>query len=224
MVIRLFLLLSLYGLFSLSLHAQTDYDGVIIVALEVSDEEQASLCYTDLFDRVTVKKKFGFEDTLNLLADFAYEEENFDPADCFVPDLKLIFRYYTYVISMDCSKAIKYQNSAAFTPSGKRMPNDLAFTPSVYSYLSGLIRTHFPGHKANQKLVQKSLGSDYLQNDEGLDELEDMMFDDGFDEDEDDLLDLDDPGDDDLFDVEEPLFDPLDDDGDGDGDGKKRKK
>ena len=219
MVIRLFLLLSLYCLFSLPLAAQTDTDGVIVVALNVADEEQAGLCYTDLFDVVTVKLTFGFEDTLNLLADFAYEEENFDPVDCFVPDLKLIFRYYTYVVSMDCSKAIKYQNSSAFTPSGKRMPNDLAFTPSVYDYLSGLKRKHFPGHRANQQLVQKSLGSDYLKADEGLDELEDLLFDDGFEDDDTDLLDLDDPGDDDLFDEsDEPLFDPLDDE-DDDGDG-----
>ncbi|MEZ4684705.1 MAG: hypothetical protein R3B47_01115 [Bacteroidia bacterium] len=207
--------------------AQTDTDGVIVVALRVADEEQAKLCYTDLFNVKSVKKTFGFEDTLNLLADFAYEEENLDPIDCFVPDLKLVFRYYTYVISMECSKAIKYQNSSAFTPSGKRMPNDLTFTPSVYDYLSGLMRKNFPGHRADQKLVQKSLGNDYMQADDGLDELEDMLFDDDdLDDDDSDLLDLDDPGDDDLFnEPDEPLFDPLDDeddsdDDDDDGDGK----
>jgi hypothetical protein len=217
MVLRLFLLISLYGFFSLPASAQTDTDGVIVVALKVADEEQAKLCYTDLFDIKSVKKTFAFEDTLNLLADFAYEEENFDPVDCFVPNFKLIFRYYTYVISMDCSKAIKYQNSAAFTPSGKRMPNDLAFTPSVYGYLDRLIQGYFRGHRADPQLVQKSLGSDYLQADEGLDELENMLYDDDLDDGDDDLLDLDDPADDDLFNNDEPLFDPLDDDDDGDG-------
>lgn len=215
MVLRLFILLSACSLLLMPLRGQSDTDGVIVVALKVADEEQTKLCYTDLFDVKSFKMKFAFEDTLNLLADFAYEEENFDPVECFVPDLKLIFRYYTYVISMDCSKAMKYDNSAAFTPSAKRMPNDLVFTPSVYSYLNGLIGQNFPGHRADPTLVQKSLGNDYMQGGEGLDELEDMLFNDDEDDDS-DLLDLDDPGDDDLFNNDlDDLDDDLDDDGDG---------
>lgn len=198
------------------LRGQSDTDGVIVVALKVADEEQTKLCYTDLFDVKSFKMTFAFEDTLNLLADFAYEEENFDPVACFVPDLKLIFRYYTYVISMDCSKAMKYDNSGAFTPSGKRMPNDLVFTPSVYGYLNGLIQANFPGHRADQELVQKSLGSDYMQGGEGLDELENMLYDDE-DDDNSDLFDLDDPGDDDFFNDDLDDLEDLDDD-DDDGD------
>ncbi|MFK7971986.1 MAG: hypothetical protein AB8F95_16585 [Bacteroidia bacterium] len=212
MVLRLFTFIATCCLF-FSLHAQSDMDGVIVTALTVTTQEQAKQCHTKRFDQRSVRLKFGFEDTLNLLADFAYEEENFDAADCFIPDLKLTFRYYTYVISMECYKVVKYQNSADFVTSSKRMPNDLVFTPSVYDYFDGLLGKHFPGHRADPNLVERSLGTDYMKANDDLDDLENMLYDDDDDDGDQDLLDLDD-SDDSMFDEIEPIEDE-DDDGDG---------
>ena len=232
MIQRLTLFLSIIAL-SFPLFGQSDTDGVIITALQIDNESQAKDCYTIKYDVLTARMIFGFDDTLNLLEDFAYEEEHYDPSDCFIPELKLTFRYYTYVISLECARAVKYQNSSAFVPTAKRMPNDLVFTPSVDSYLRSLMARKFPGHGADPILVRKALDIDYMGEKPTLSEMEDILYDEDIDEEEDDLFDLDDPEDDDLFDhFEGEDLDDLDDledledldDDDGDGDGKKKIK
>ena len=172
------------------LPAQDDFsDQVLVVLLGINSPKDATLCYSSRFDKKTVRKTYDFEDTINYLSDYAYEEEEMYGPDCFIPEMKLVFRHYTYVLSLYCTRAIKYKNSAPFKPSSTRMPNDLVFTHSVYEYLSWLRRNEF-GSLADAYSAERLVEEEPLQ-DLSDNEYEDLLFEDDDDLDEFDLDDED---------------------------------
>jgi hypothetical protein len=166
--------------FSPPVKAQVEeLDRMFLVQVEVEKPADIALCYTTSFDKKRVKIDFAFEDTINYLTDFIYEEEPMYGPDCFVPEMKLIFQRYTYVVSLYCTAAIKYKNSAPYTTSSVRIKNDLIFTPSVYQYLNRLKVVHF-GAKTNKALLDKVVTSDPLEEmSDNVDSLDDMLLNDG---------------------------------------------
>ncbi len=181
MNIRILACLLLTALFfPVSAKAQLEeLDRMFLVLVEVEKPADIPLCYTSNFDKKRVRIDFAFEDTINYLADFVYEEEPLYGPDCFVPEMKLIFQHYTYVVSLYCTAAIKYKNSAPYTPSSTRMKNDLVFTESVYQYLGRLKIVHFSGKAPNQALLDKVVTSDPLEDaDDTLEAVEDMFLED----------------------------------------------
>jgi hypothetical protein len=142
--IVLLLLLASFSAASNALQAQIlENDKVILVWLEVKKAADIPLCYSTEFDRKRVEINFAFEDTINNLQDFVYEEDPSYGPDCFVPDLKLIFRDYTYVISLYCSRSLRYENLDPFATSAFRVENDLEITPGLTHFLLRLKETHF---------------------------------------------------------------------------------
>ena len=181
----IFLLIPYYG------NAQVDeQDNVYLVLLDIRKSSDIALCYSSSFDKNKVKITYAYEDTVNYLADFIYEEEALVGPECFIPELKLIFRNYTYVVSLYCSKVIKFENTSAFTTSSRRMKNDLVFTESVLSYLEKLKYTHFGRISANRELIAKVVTSEPIEEISEDGSSLDMLLNEGMDE-EDESKDFD---------------------------------
>lgn len=191
MVLRSIFLLLLSSL-SLQLVAQEEYiETVYLIRLDVSSPEEAKLCFTDRFDRERVRIDFAYEDTINYLADFIYEEDEMYGPDCFVPEIKLAFKYYTYVISLYCTKAIKYKNSAPYRASSTRMSNDIIFTQSVYDYLMTLKTNKLGRGQTSLALLRKTV-TDVPLDDLDTSEFDDILLQDEDEDDEDEQLDAED--------------------------------
>lgn len=157
-----------------------ELDRMYLVLIEVEKPADIALCYTTGFDKKRVKIDFAFEDTINYLSDFIYEEEPLYGPECFVPEMKLIFQRYTYVVSLYCTTAIKYKNSAPYTTSSVRIKNDLIFTQSVYQYLNKLKTVHFSNKTPNKALLDKVVTSDPLEEmDESVDDVDNLFLEEG---------------------------------------------
>ncbi|MCB0846417.1 MAG: hypothetical protein KDD63_02005 [Bacteroidetes bacterium] len=190
MIVRfiILLILSVNLLVSGGLYAQVDeQDNMYLVLLDMKKSSDIALCYSTNFDKSKVKITYAFEDSINYLSDFIYEEEALIGPECFIPELKLVFRNYTYVVSLYCSKVIKYENKSAFVTSSKRMQNDLIFTESVMSYLKRLKQTHFGSVSVSSNLIAKVVTSDPLDeiSEDGQDL--DMLLDENDEDDDSDL-------------------------------------
>lgn len=181
------LILLMLGL-ALPAQAQVEeLDRVYLVRLDPQKPGDIARCYTDLFDKGKVELIYAFEDSINYLSDIIYEEEAIYGPECFVPDLKLVFRQYTYVLSTYCSKVIKYKNASPYVPSSTRIKNDLVFTPSVLEFIKRLKKKHFGQVGHNEVLISQvitgepleeykedDLDLDLLLNEDQLDEDEDL--------------------------------------------------
>jgi hypothetical protein len=169
--------------------AQSEYqESMYLLRVDVNSPAEAKLCYTNRFDRESVKIIYEYEDTINYLADFIYEEEELYGPECFVPELKLVFKYYTYVVSLYCATAVKYKNSAPYRASATQMPNDLIFTQSVYDYLYSLKLKHFGNVKPSEALLKELNLEAPLEDEVDNDEIDILSLDEE-DEDEENLLD-----------------------------------
>ena len=126
----------------ISAQAQDDLK-VILVDLNVKNPADAGKCYGNSFDSKRVELSLDMDDPLNTLEDFAMMEDPLEGPDCFMPELKVIFREYTYVFSMYCTAVKKYGNSAPFIPSAKALKPDVEMTESVVELLDDLRKKHF---------------------------------------------------------------------------------
>ncbi|MFW5658418.1 MAG: hypothetical protein ACOCZ8_00405 [Bacteroidota bacterium] len=55
--------------------------------------------------------------------------------DCFVPSHKLIYRDFTYVLSLDCNSARKFVNASEFIPGQQEVENDFVFSRELAGLL-----------------------------------------------------------------------------------------
>ena len=158
-------------------------EKVIVVQLDVQFPEQAGKCYTSSFDKKKIELAVEFDDTINFLPDFVYEEDPIEGPGCFMPQMKLIFQDYTYVLSLYCTSVLKYKNSAPFVASSSKMENDLEITESVLVYLKKLHRRYFGiPVQVTPTVCQRFLKAEPLDDDK-----DDIIFD---DDNEDDNVDL----------------------------------
>lgn len=116
---------------------------VILVDLKVKTPADAPKCYGSAFDAKRVELSLDIDDPLNTLEDFALSEDPLEGPDCFMPELKVIFREYTYVFSMYCTSVKKYGNSAPYIPSAKGLRPDIEMTESVVELLDQLRKKYF---------------------------------------------------------------------------------
>lgn len=146
-----------------------DTEKVILVDVEVTNLADAKKCYLPSFDKKTVELNLSLDDPINYLSDFVLEEEALEGPDCFFPDMKIIFREYTYVVSLYCTSVIKYANAKPYTPSNRVAQNDLQFTESVLDLLSEMRQKYF-GTKVNSSLAQKFVKNAPLSSDDDVDD------------------------------------------------------
>lgn len=163
-------------------------DEVIVTLLRIDKPEQAALCYTTRYDRASVRLPFAVEDTINSLGDFAYEEDPLPGPECFIPDLRFIYRSSTYVVSLYCTKVLRYKNSGPFTPSSQRIESDLVITEGLQAYFRRLKQLHFPDQPSNSALLEKiSIGAPLGDEAEEAKALDWLLEDEWTPEDESDL-------------------------------------
>ena len=123
--------------------AQDETQKVIIVNLDVANPADAGKAYATTFDKGKVELNVNDEDPLSVLTDYSLEEDPLKGPDCFLPEVKLIYERYTYVVSLYCTCAKKYKNSAPWTPSSTPTTNDLEVTETVVRVLQTLRKKHF---------------------------------------------------------------------------------
>lgn len=127
-----------------SVPAQTQEDPkVILVDLKVKTPADAPKCIGTTFDSKRVELPLDIDDPLNTLEDFAMGEDPLEGPDCFMPEMKVIFREYTYIFSMYCTSVKKYGNSQPYVPSSKALRPDIEMTESVVEILDELRKKHF---------------------------------------------------------------------------------
>jgi hypothetical protein len=126
-----------------SMDSPQDDLKVILVDLNVKTPADAGKCYSNTFDSKRVELSLDIDDPLNTLEDYAMSEDPLQGPDCFMPELKVIFREYTYVFSMYCTAVKKYGNSAPFIPSAKALKPDIEMTESVVEYLDATRKKYF---------------------------------------------------------------------------------
>ncbi|MEZ4772245.1 MAG: hypothetical protein R3D00_03615 [Bacteroidia bacterium] len=193
-------------------------ETMYLVQVDVKTAEDIALCYTTRFDLKKVKIQYSVEDSINNLDDFIYEEDPLVGPECFIPELKLVFRDYTYIVSLHCSKIIKFANTAPHVPSSQRLKNDVIVTQSMIDYLNNLRVAYFGSEIPSQGLLAKVVTSepfDEMSDEDDMmrlileEDLEDLDLDLEMDAGDTDKLLLEDENDDKL--LEEEL------EGDGDG-------
>lgn len=126
---------------------------VILVDLDVNNPTQAGKCYTPKYDVKQIELEVDIDDTLHSLQDFAYIESPLQGPECFFPEMKIIYKEHTYVVSMWCTSVIKYKNTAPYTPSSNTVKNDLRLTNTSLDYLRDVRRKHF-GKDLNGQLAE----------------------------------------------------------------------
>ncbi len=146
------------------LQGQAGQERVYLVWLEVQRPSDVAHCYTERFDRQRVVLDIPIDDPLVDLADYAFGAEEMEGPDCFIPELKLIYRNYTYIVSLYCTKVIKYQNASPFTPSNRRVKSDLLISEDVYTYLSDLRVRHFGRQSISSGLLSQITTGEPLEN------------------------------------------------------------
>lgn len=123
---------------------------VIFVNLDVSNPADAGKCYSTAYDKGKVEIPLGEDDPLAVITDYSLEEDELEGPNCFMPEIKLIYERYTYIVSLYCTSVKKYKNSAPYVPSSTPATNDLQMTETVLSVLENLRKKYF-GVTTNSK-------------------------------------------------------------------------
>lgn len=134
---------------------QVNENFMYLVGMQIQNLNDVPLCYSTKNDVGKIKIPFEVEDTINRLEDFVLMEEAIPSPDCFVPEIKLIFKNYTYVMSMYCTQVMMFKNNEPYVPSATKIKSDLVFTPTVYLYLNKLKRKHFKDLKIAPAVLEK---------------------------------------------------------------------
>ncbi|MDX2250571.1 MAG: hypothetical protein SF052_27565 [Bacteroidia bacterium] len=157
-------------------------ETMYLVQVDVKTAEDIALCYTTRFDLKKVKIMYSVEDSINNLDDFIYEEDPLVGPECFIPELKLLFRDHTYVISLHCSKVIKFANTAPHVPSSQRLKNDLIVTQSMIDYLNRLRVANFGNEIPSQGLLAKVVTSEPFDELSDEDDIMKLLLEEDFEE------------------------------------------
>lgn len=144
--------------------AQSTSERVYLVWLEVQRPSDVAHCYTERYDRQRVALDITYQDPLSDLADYSFAEDEMEGPDCFLPELKLIYKNYTYIVSLYCTKMIKYQNASPYTPSNRRIRSDVLVTESIYEYLNDLRVEHFGRQTLASGLLQQVTTGEPLES------------------------------------------------------------
>ncbi len=177
---------------SVSAPAGTQESGgfMYLVGMQIKDLKEVPLCYSTQYDVGKIKIPFELEDTINRLDEFSLLEDPLNSPECFVPEMKLIFKNYTYVLSMYCTTVKMFKNLEPYIPSANQIKPDMVFTESVYSYLYKLKRKHFKTLTIDPSVMAK-IKVDYpvkIDEDADIKEINDLLSAEDVDEDGDDLV------------------------------------
>jgi hypothetical protein len=120
-----------------------DLEKIILVDVDITAAADAPKCYSSNYDKKRVEVQVEFDDPLNNLTDFVMEGDALENAGCFLPELKIIYADFTYVISLYCGSVVKYKNTSPYVPSNVKVANDLEVTEDLLNYLRNKHKQYF---------------------------------------------------------------------------------
>jgi hypothetical protein len=154
-------------------------DSVFLVSMAFKPGDSVEKVFTNRYDVKRALMTYTFEDSIYNLEDVAFGEDPIEGPDCFIPELKLAFKYYTYVISLYCTSVRKYKNSAPYRASSVRMKNDLPITQTVYDYLIVLRDSKLGKSALAASTIAQMVKTDEIEDpNEDLKDLEQALKDD----------------------------------------------
>lgn len=117
--------------------AQTE--KVVFVQMDPSEDIAYRDAYQAQYDGQRVELNLPASHPLLHLADYigkepiVYNSECMDPLlrGCFRPEMKIIYRDYTYVVGNHFAHAIRYKNDAPYTAGARMVPLDFLFTKTT---------------------------------------------------------------------------------------------
>lgn len=134
----------------------TDHDfheTVVLVQVKAHRDIDSSNAHKRAYDAYYSELTYGPDSVyqLHLAEDLPTVEEDLPIAKCFIPNMKLVFKHYTYAISLYCTTSVKYRNQAPYHTGPEIMPSDLIFSESVLAYLFGLQQAYFHEELSQQQ-------------------------------------------------------------------------
>jgi len=124
----------LWGVFQLPvLHAQDNKVKVVLINPVHFTTPEAYL--SPDADLIADSLVLSPNDTLAQLPHFVESEPPIIETGCFYPDLKLVYRDHTYVVSTHCAGIYKFKNDTPFIAGKSRLANDFIFTENIILYL-----------------------------------------------------------------------------------------
>ncbi|MCS6904240.1 MAG: hypothetical protein RML72_08715 [Bacteroidia bacterium] len=128
--------------FILIVNAQTP-EVVWVAQIDPSLQFSVEQALKETSERKRLKFFFSPQDTLHNLHKFLDFQEPILEIDCFIPNLKIIYRRYTYLISTHCGKILKFENKAPFEPAPIPLATDFLLTLSSLDYLQRFQQKYF---------------------------------------------------------------------------------
>lgn len=173
---------------------------VYLVSLRVPSPDSVDFAYLGRFDLQALEFNVPSEDSLNNLADIGLGEDDLEGPDCFIPELKVVYYKTTYIFSFYCSAVRKYKNSAPFVASSVRVKNDIPFSYTTSEYLASLRKKYMNYPQVTEEYAQPFIHTDTLDSttEADINALEAAIRDDDEglpDDDEQEFISTDDPGD-----------------------------
>ncbi|MCS7073189.1 MAG: hypothetical protein NZ108_01850, partial [Bacteroidia bacterium] len=164
-------LLAIFLCFFAFVNAQTINEKVYLIQVNsVAAPKDFSAWYSQHYDGAKSELKLTLDDELNFITELSDEGDEEIGLDCFIPDLKLVYREHTYIISNTCRQVKKYKNSSSFKTSNVELPSDIVYTEAFQSYVTNLASAKFGKSyqdlqvqlaSANKNLYALNLPSEY---------------------------------------------------------------
>lgn len=119
---------------------KNDKEKVIVALIDVDNVANIENCYLKKYEKKRMTIHLDENEVLSNLLDYTETEDVLSDANCFIPNIKLIYKDYTYVMSTFCTAVVKFRNEAPYKTSSDRLVNDFVFTESTLEYLEKLVK------------------------------------------------------------------------------------
>lgn len=116
---------------------------VIVVQMDPSAQIPADKCWESAWDGKSKVLERAASDTIFDLERFMERGDLLFEGHCFIPQLRIIYREYTYVLSYVCARGKRYLNAKPYVASAREVPMDFVFTAQLFAYLDRLQIQYF---------------------------------------------------------------------------------
>lgn len=133
---------SFIGFLGSGIQCAVAQDKVIIVQIDPTVEVDSEDLYDDINEVARHEMPLSSAGVLGVPTSAAGQQA-YRPAACFYADYRLIYKDYTYVVSTHCTAALKFKNTAPYTPGAEQVRSDFVFTSAMLDKIERTARTVF---------------------------------------------------------------------------------
>lgn len=169
---KIFVFITLFVFINLFTYGQTHdiNDQVILVQLELNEK----LLVPSYWNSIEIENKrilLHLSDEDPLVDIESIEEDNDEDTknslNCFIPNVKLIYKDYTYLLSSLCNKVKKFENIQPFVASDKELPCSLTYSNGLSREIEKYKAIFFgPSYKSEYDSFAKRNQSIIIPNNE----------------------------------------------------------